>query len=131
VNTNTQKQKRSTRAQAKSLRSPSPSRTMSSFYLAKLAPHASAALPLRAKTFRVIPPASAATPARASNAHSGEDEIAAALAAQTAVAVVPIAAAVQADRDSNGVPAVQADRATIEVTAIPARRAVRNSSRKC
>lgn len=106
---------------------------------AKPAPRASAAPPLLAKTSRVIPPASAAIPAPVSSVHSAEDVIAAAVAAQTAVAAVPIAAQIvvqtagaRAARDSNDAPAVPVDLDTIVVTAaIPARRAVRSSFPRC
>lgn len=65
--------------------------------------------------------------------------IAVAAVVQTAVAVVPIAAAqtvvqiadARAVRDSNVVPAVLAVRVMIVVTVIPARRAVLSSSAKC
>jgi hypothetical protein len=90
---------------------------------------------LPAKTSRVIPPVSAAIPAHVSSARNAEGVIAAAAAAQTAGAVVPIVvqtAGAQAARDSNAVLAAQEVRGTIVVTAaIPVRRAVRNSSAKC
>jgi hypothetical protein len=83
------------------------------------------------KISRAIPPASAAIPARASNAHSVADAIVAAEAAQTAVEDVPIAVEIAAvvlpAHDSNAVPAAPAVPATIAgIVAIPARRAVRN-----
>jgi hypothetical protein len=90
------------------------------------------ALPHHAKTFRVIPPESAAAIlAPVSSARSAVDATGAAAAARTAVEAVPIAVVIVADvpaavRDSNAVLAVPVARATIVVIAIPARRAVRN-----
>ena len=110
---------------------------MSFCFPARLARRASAAPQLLAKTFRVIPPASAAIPALVSSAHSAADAIAAAVAAQTAVADVliaeVIAVVVLPVRDSNAVPAVLAGGpVTIAViAAIPDRPVARSSSAKC
>ena len=107
---------------------------MSFYFPVRLAPPESAALPLLAKIFLAIPPASAAIPAPVSSAHSVGDAIAAAVAARTAVVAVPIAAQIvvqTADalpaRDSNAVPAALVVLGTIAVTAAtPVRRAARS-----
>ena len=119
---------------------------MSSCFPVRRALRESAALLLRVKISRVIPPVSAVTLARVSSAHSAAavvDVIAAEAVVPTAVAAVPIAAAqtvartvvqtadAQAAQDSNAVLAVQVARATIVVTAIPVRRVARSSSAKC
>jgi hypothetical protein len=92
-------------------------------------PRASAALQLRARIFRVIPPASAAIHARASSGPSVADVIVAAVGARTAVADVPIAADVPA-RDSNAGLAGALGKTAV-IVAIPVRRDARNSSPKC
>src|SRR5580692_6480177 len=110
------------------------SKTMSFCFPVRLAPPVSAAPPLLAKTFLAIPRASAAILGPVSSAHSVVDAIAAAVAAQTAVAAVPIAAQIvvqTADalpaRDSNGAPAAPVVPGTIAVTAAtPVRRAARS-----
>ena len=109
---------------------------MSFYFPVRLAHLASAAPQLRAKIFRVIPPASAAIPALVSSAHSAAAVIAAAVAAQTAVADVliaeVIAVVVLPVRDSNAVPAVLAVHGTIAViAAIPDHPVARSSSAKC
>ena len=94
---------------------------------------------LLVKISPAIPPALGAILGRAFSARNVEDVTAAAVAAQTAVAAVPIAVAIvvrtagaRVARDSNAVPAAPVDPGMIAVTAaIPARRAVRNSSAKC
>lgn len=105
---------------------------MSSCSLARLARPAWAEPQLLVKISRGIPPASGAILARVSSARNGEDETAAAVAAQTAVADVPIAAVVRPVRDSNAGPVALADLDMIAVIAATlVRRAVRSSSRKC
>ena len=105
---------------------------MSFCFPARRARPALAAPQLLAKISRVIPPASGAIPARDSSARNAEAVTAAAAAAQTAVADVPIAAVVQAVRDSNAGQAALAVRGTIAViAATQVRRAGRSSSRKC
>ncbi len=110
---------------------------MSSCFPVRLARRALAAPQPLVKISRVIPPASAAIPARVSSARSvvGAIEIAAAVAARTAVEAVPTVvqtAGARAAQDSNAVRAVPVAPATIAViAAIPVRRAVRSSSLKC
>ena len=109
---------------------------MSSCFPVRRAPRASAALLLLAKISLVIPPVSAAIPARVSSALNEEGVIADVVAAQTAAAVVQIAVVIVADvlqvLDSNAARAVLGVPGMTAVTAaIPVRRAVRNSSAKC
>ena len=86
---------------------------------------------LLVKIFRAVPRASAATPVHVFSGPSvAADGTAAAVAAPTAGADVPIAADAPADRVSNAVPA---DRGmTVAIKAgIPVRRAVHSSFLKC
>ena len=96
-------------------------------------PRASAALQLRARIFRVIPPALAVIPVPVSSAHSVVDAIVVVEAAQTAVVAVPTVvqtAGARPARDSNAGLA-EARGMTAVTVAIPVRRGARSSSPKC
>lgn len=100
---------------------------MSSCFPARLARPALPAPQLLVKISPAIPPALGAILGRAFSARNVEDVTAAAVAAQTAAAGVPIAAGVPAVRDSNAGPAALAVPGMIAVIAATlARHAVRS-----